>query len=120
MYECLKLSFFVQVSVKRAKEWCASRGNMPYFETSAKENYNVEEAFLCAAKTAIENEHETEMYNLKNQTSLSILLIITSYNNIIIELYMIISFLQIFSGNLGNSIRTRATRGWLFVLRVQP
>ncbi|XP_054822481.1 ras-related protein Rab7-like [Prosopis cineraria] len=50
------------VSEKKAKGWCASRGNMPYFETSAKENYNVEEAFLCVAKTALENEHETEIY----------------------------------------------------------
>ncbi|KAJ4828636.1 hypothetical protein Tsubulata_025631 [Turnera subulata] len=28
------------VSEKKAKEWCASKGNIPYFETSAKEDYN--------------------------------------------------------------------------------
>eukprot|EP00268_Persea_americana_P065496 TRINITY_DN8750_c0_g1_i2.p2 TRINITY_DN8750_c0_g1~~TRINITY_DN8750_c0_g1_i2.p2 ORF type:complete len:102 (-),score=18.07 TRINITY_DN8750_c0_g1_i2:54-359(-) len=26
-----------QVSEKKAKAWCASKGNIPYFETSAKE-----------------------------------------------------------------------------------
>ncbi|XLR18996.1 hypothetical protein S83_046908, partial [Arachis hypogaea] len=35
-----------KVTEKKAREWCASRGNLPYFETSAKEGYNVEEAFL--------------------------------------------------------------------------
>lgn len=46
----------VQVSERQAKEWCASRGNIPYFETSAKEGYNVDEAFLCVARTALDNE----------------------------------------------------------------
>ncbi|KAI4345165.1 hypothetical protein L6164_012316 [Bauhinia variegata] len=50
------------VSEKKAREWCASRGNIPYFETSAKEGYNVDVAFLCAAKTALENEHQQIIY----------------------------------------------------------
>uniref|UniRef100_A0A0D3ELB0 Ras-related protein Rab7 n=3 Tax=Oryza TaxID=4527 RepID=A0A0D3ELB0_9ORYZ len=33
------------VSEKKAKAWCASKGNIPYFETSAKEGFNVEAAF---------------------------------------------------------------------------
>lgn len=34
-----------QVSNKRAKTYCSSKGDIPYFETSAKEAINVEQAF---------------------------------------------------------------------------
>ena len=50
-----------QVSEKKAKAWCASKGNIPYFETSAKEGFNVEAAFQCIAKNALKNEPEEEM-----------------------------------------------------------
>jgi Ras-related protein Rab-7A len=50
----------VQVSEKKASEWCASMGGIPCFETSAKEDCNIDEAFLCDAKTALEEEHEHE------------------------------------------------------------
>ncbi|XP_057525092.1 ras-related protein RABG3c [Amaranthus tricolor] len=50
------------VSAKKAKAWCASKGNIPYFETSAKDGTNVEAAFLCIAKNAIKNEPEEEVY----------------------------------------------------------
>lgn len=53
-----------QVSEKKAKAWCMSKGNIPYFETSAKDGTNVEEAFLCIAKNAIKNEPEEEMWVL--------------------------------------------------------
>lgn len=33
------------VSTKRAMAFCQSKGNIPYFETSAKEAINVEQAF---------------------------------------------------------------------------
>ncbi len=35
----------VQISNKRAMTFCQSKGNIPYFETSAKEAINVEQAF---------------------------------------------------------------------------
>jgi len=50
------------VSEKKARAWCASKGNIPYFETSAKEGFNVESAFQCIAKNALKNEPEEEMY----------------------------------------------------------
>ncbi|RHN75894.1 putative small GTPase superfamily, ribonuclease H-like domain, PRP8 domain IV core [Medicago truncatula] len=49
------------VSEKKAKAWCASKGNIPYFETSAKEGFNVEAAFECITKNALENEPEEEL-----------------------------------------------------------
>nr|GME11158.1 ras-related protein Rab7 [Ipomoea batatas]GME11160.1 ras-related protein Rab7 [Ipomoea batatas] len=50
------------VSEKKAKEWCSSKGTIPYFETSAKEDINVDAAFLCIAKTALANTHEQDIY----------------------------------------------------------
>jgi hypothetical protein len=34
-----------QISSKRAATFCHSKGDIPYFETSAKEAINVEQAF---------------------------------------------------------------------------
>lgn len=41
------------VSEKTARDWCESKGNIPYFETSAKEDYNVEDAFVKVAEIAL-------------------------------------------------------------------
>ncbi|CAJ2647443.1 unnamed protein product [Trifolium pratense] len=50
------------VSEKKAKDWCTSKGNIPYFETSAKEDLNVEAAFLCIAKAALAKECDQDIY----------------------------------------------------------
>jgi Ras-related protein Rab-7A len=56
----LLISFDFQVFEKKAKAWCASKGNIPYFETSAKEGFNVEAAFELIARNAVKNEPEED------------------------------------------------------------
>lgn len=51
------------VQQKKAMAWCQSKGNIPYFETSAKENINVEQAFQTVAKAALQQESEVELYS---------------------------------------------------------
>lgn len=41
--------------------WCQSKGSIPYFETSAKEAINVEQAFQTIAKNALQQENDLEM-----------------------------------------------------------
>ncbi|KPI93255.1 Ras-related protein Rab-7a [Papilio machaon] len=51
------------VSAKRAQQWCQSKNDLPYFETSAKEAVNVELAFQTIARNALAQETEAELYN---------------------------------------------------------
>lgn len=48
----------MQIFEKAVKDWCASRGNIPYFETSAKEDYNVDDAFMTVARIALAYNHD--------------------------------------------------------------
>ncbi len=41
------------VSKRRAEAWCEQHGNIPHFETSAKDNTNVEQAFHMLATLAV-------------------------------------------------------------------
>lgn len=50
----------LQVSEKKAKAWCSAKGNIPHYETSAKDDINVEPAFSCIARHALRNEPEEE------------------------------------------------------------
>ncbi|KAH6883778.1 GTP-binding protein ypt7 [Coprinopsis sp. MPI-PUGE-AT-0042] len=52
-----------QVTQKRALAWCQAKGNIPYFETSAKEAINVEQAFQTVALKALEQESEEQLFN---------------------------------------------------------
>ena len=52
---------WLQVTEKKAKQWCAAKGGIPYFETSAKEDLNVDGAFQCIARNALKNETEEEL-----------------------------------------------------------
>ncbi|KAI9887828.1 MAG: hypothetical protein M1823_000350 [Watsoniomyces obsoletus] len=48
------------VSSKRAMAFCQSKGGIPYFETSAKEAMNVEQAFEVVARNALAQEDSDE------------------------------------------------------------
>uniref|UniRef100_A0A8C6TXL9 RAB7A, member RAS oncogene family n=1 Tax=Neogobius melanostomus TaxID=47308 RepID=A0A8C6TXL9_9GOBI len=53
----------MQVTTKRAQAWCQSKNNIPYFETSAKEAINVEQAFQTIARNALKQETDMSVYN---------------------------------------------------------
>jgi len=57
---------------KRALTWCQSKGNIPYFETSAKENINVEQAFQTVAKNALSQESEVDLYQEFPETKIDL------------------------------------------------
>ncbi|KAI5820252.1 small GTPase superfamily [Pyronema omphalodes] len=48
------------ISQKRAMGFCQSKGGIPYFETSAKEAVNVEQAFEIIARNALAQEESEE------------------------------------------------------------
>lgn len=52
--------------------WCQSKGNIPYFETSAKDAINVEQAFVTVAKNALERDAELPSVNFRNSSALSL------------------------------------------------
>lgn len=45
-----------QVDRRTAEQWCSARGSLPFFEVSAKDNVNVEEAFITATRLALQNK----------------------------------------------------------------
>ncbi len=52
-----RIDRLVQVTTKRAQAWCQSKSNIPYFETSAKEAINVDQAFQTIARNALKQVH---------------------------------------------------------------
>lgn len=53
----------LQISQKRAQTWCQSKGGIPYFETSAKESVNVEQAFETIAANALQQEKDADYFH---------------------------------------------------------
>lgn len=53
------------VSTKRAQAWCQTKNELPYFEVSAKEALNVEQAFQTIARNALsrENQDSPDLYS---------------------------------------------------------
>jgi len=51
------------ISAKRAQQWCAGKGDVPYFETSAKEALNIELAFQTIARNALAQEPDLDLVN---------------------------------------------------------
>lgn len=49
-----------QVPASKVKSWCSQKGDIPNFETSAKEAINVEQAFHTIAKNALAQEAATK------------------------------------------------------------
>lgn len=49
------------VSGKKAAQWCEEKGSIPYFETSAKEAVNIDQAFEVVARNALQQELENEV-----------------------------------------------------------
>jgi len=49
------------VSQKRAVNWCQQKGGIQFFETSAKDAYNVDRAFETIARNALQQEEEVEI-----------------------------------------------------------
>ncbi|KAI6180624.1 Ras family protein [Aphelenchoides besseyi] len=46
------------VSERRAQSWCQGKNNMPYFEVSAKDGLNVEDAFQAIARAALQRDSQ--------------------------------------------------------------
>jgi len=51
------------VAAKRAQQWCQSKSDVPYFETSAKEAINIEMAFQTIARNALAQEQDLDLVN---------------------------------------------------------
>jgi len=48
------------VTTQKAQTWCQTNGDIPYFETSAKDAQNVEQAFQTIAKNALQQESNSK------------------------------------------------------------
>ncbi|XP_041358663.1 ras-related protein Rab-9A-like [Gigantopelta aegis] len=56
------------VCEEAAKSWCAANGNMPYFETSAKDSLNVDRAFKAVVQRWLELEDQLDIQPFRGNT----------------------------------------------------
>ncbi|PPR96793.1 hypothetical protein GOBAR_AA23872 [Gossypium barbadense] len=56
------ISLWFRFLRRKQRHGVLQKGNIPYFETSAKEGFNVDAAFECIARNALKNEPEEEIY----------------------------------------------------------
>jgi len=59
------------VSAKRATSWCQTKNEIPYFEVSAKEAVNVEQAFQAIARDALRREDKQDVPDMMNNRDLT-------------------------------------------------
>lgn len=50
-----------KILTSRAEQWCKQNNDMPFYETSAKDNVSVDEAFVEMAKIALKRESENQI-----------------------------------------------------------
>eukprot|EP00921_Rhytidocystis_pertsovi_P005019 GHVQ01008687.1.p1 GENE.GHVQ01008687.1~~GHVQ01008687.1.p1 ORF type:complete len:211 (-),score=22.05 GHVQ01008687.1:150-782(-) len=60
-----------KVNGSRAAAWCKSKNNIPYFETSAKNAVNVDQAFEEIARKALKQEHTEDQIYLPETLTLN-------------------------------------------------
>jgi Ras-related protein Rab-7A len=51
-----------KVQTQRAQDWCKEKGGITYYETSAKENIHVDDAFIEMARMAISRESQNQIF----------------------------------------------------------
>ncbi|CAD5217904.1 unnamed protein product [Bursaphelenchus xylophilus] len=51
------------VTTRRADNWCQNKGGIPYFEVSAKEGSNIEDAFQAIARAALARDSQDSLHD---------------------------------------------------------
>ncbi|KAJ3603371.1 hypothetical protein NHX12_031113 [Muraenolepis orangiensis] len=74
-----------QVTTKRAQAWCQSKNNIPYFETSAKEAINVEQAFQTIARNALKQTATLRPYLNAVRATLQAALCLENFSSQVVE-----------------------------------
>ena len=58
------------MSTEKVEQWCRSKNDIPYFETSAKEGINVDIAFQTIVENAL--AQETEFLNERSEGAINL------------------------------------------------
>ena len=51
-----------KVATAKSSQWCKNNGNLPFYEVSAKDAINVDDAFLTIARNALAQVKEEEVF----------------------------------------------------------